>query len=1003
MPKLLLFCLVMLLIQPPDANAQMKKYRVRHFSTKDGLPQHSVLSIDMDQAGYCWLATEMGLARFDGDRFTVYNSNNLPGVKSNRFSLADKDSAGHLYFQNDLDERFIIDVAGDDQMSPVPRRLADTSMVCLMKGRSAYDRKLKTASQAFGERLSLYHVPDGGVYAVGDGRLFFYQGARFSLLHTYARYGEWKFFPVGDMFLLYSQGEQWKGWRGGALQEHVVFDGPITENASFRAGDFTCHYNNGGSYVFAGGSLYKIEFRDGKLCSTLLLDDLNINLVGDVYYHKQLETYFIGTLVSGLYVISPSEFTTLPVSREAEEEGFYSQVLTPDGDIISQRYRYRAGRAPVRLPISRATGASLFLSRTQQLYYGHESILSCYDLLRGKEKIICQLEKRPSSIFEDITDSSVIVVVTAEAIRKVVDGKVRSIQSLPIAGSVIRAVQTGKDSFLLATSLGLKWYDLQHNNIYRSVLDSFYIRTLHAESNDVVWIGTPNTGSFLYEHGKVYKIPDDGYPALQTIHSFIEDKCGMMWLPTNDGLFATPKVLLRQSILGDGIPYYFRYSEYHNLPTNEFNGGCTPNYLWLPDGRLSLPSLAGLVQFYPERIKTQMPDRGIYIDRILLNDSTALLNKKGLALPPDYGRLAIYINSPYYGDHYNLRMEVRIPQISKDWRPLPRDGKIELDGLAHGVYQVFVRKVSGGLQETGTDHKDTLTFKIFVRPHFYNTWWFSILVLSVLVSALIIFAKMRIALWRRRNRKLQDVIRRQTADLSDMVTQLKQSEQDLKESNLAKDSIITIVLHDLRSPIRFLSTISHQLSKKLRIMQHEEIEDNLSVIKSGVDSLNSFTDQFFAWAITQKQTFQIFEEKFNLNDLFRELDELYRDIISINNNTLHIHEAHLNVYTDKNILSVILRNLLDNANKHTLNGHIEIEAKENDEEVSIAVANVGRHLDVNKITEYYNSGKAAGQHGNGSLIVIDLLQKIGGKLIIEEYQEDGVVIRIGLLRRNAEA
>ena len=512
MPKLLLFFLVMLVIQPPDANAQMKKYRVRHFSTKDGLPQHSVVSIDMDQAGYCWLSTEMGMARFDGNRFTIYNSNNLPGVKSNRFRLADKDSAGHLYFLNELGERFVIDVAGDYRMLPAPRRLADTSMMCLMKGQTVYDRKLKEAADVIGEQLSLYHFTDGEVYGVGDGKIYYRSGDGFSLLHTYGRYGEWKFLPAGNLFLLYSQGEKWKGWRAGELLENVVFTGAITENASFRAGDFSCHFNNGGSYIFTGGSLFKIEFREGRLHSTLLLEGLNINLVGDVYYHEQLETYFIGTLVSGFYMISPSEFTTLPVSREAEEEGFYSQVLTPDGDIISQRYRYRADGAPVRLPISRATGASLFLSKDQQLYYGHEPILNCYDLKTGKEKIISQLEKRPSSIFEDFTDSSVIVVVTADAIRKVANGKVRNIQTLPIAGSVIRAVQTGKDSFLLGTSQGLKWYDLQHNTVYRSVLDSFYIRSLYADSPGVIWIGTPNTGSFLYEHGKVYKIPDEGMP-----------------------------------------------------------------------------------------------------------------------------------------------------------------------------------------------------------------------------------------------------------------------------------------------------------------------------------------------------------------------------------------------------------------------------------------------------------------------------------------------------------
>src|SRR5262245_32880892 len=50
----------------------------------DGLPVNSITQVLQSQSGYIWATTFDGLVRFDGARFTVYNSSNTPGLKSNR-------------------------------------------------------------------------------------------------------------------------------------------------------------------------------------------------------------------------------------------------------------------------------------------------------------------------------------------------------------------------------------------------------------------------------------------------------------------------------------------------------------------------------------------------------------------------------------------------------------------------------------------------------------------------------------------------------------------------------------------------------------------------------------------------------------------------------------------------------------------------------------------------------------------------------------------------------
>ncbi len=51
----------------------------------DGLPQNSVLSISQDSAGYLWVTTLGGLARFDGRHFEAFDELSRPDLPGNRF------------------------------------------------------------------------------------------------------------------------------------------------------------------------------------------------------------------------------------------------------------------------------------------------------------------------------------------------------------------------------------------------------------------------------------------------------------------------------------------------------------------------------------------------------------------------------------------------------------------------------------------------------------------------------------------------------------------------------------------------------------------------------------------------------------------------------------------------------------------------------------------------------------------------------------------------------
>src|ERR1051325_5617083 len=66
--------------------------------TDDGLPQNYVVGIVQTRDGYIWLATQEGLARFDGIKFTVFDKRNTDQIKDNNIQALLEDSQGNLWF-----------------------------------------------------------------------------------------------------------------------------------------------------------------------------------------------------------------------------------------------------------------------------------------------------------------------------------------------------------------------------------------------------------------------------------------------------------------------------------------------------------------------------------------------------------------------------------------------------------------------------------------------------------------------------------------------------------------------------------------------------------------------------------------------------------------------------------------------------------------------------------------------------------------------------------------
>src|SRR3954470_19004973 len=80
-----------------DPAEEVKHFGRTVWQTEKGLPQNTVHSIKQSRDGFIWIATEEGLARFDGINFLVFNKQNTPQIKSNDIRSVSEDRQGGLW------------------------------------------------------------------------------------------------------------------------------------------------------------------------------------------------------------------------------------------------------------------------------------------------------------------------------------------------------------------------------------------------------------------------------------------------------------------------------------------------------------------------------------------------------------------------------------------------------------------------------------------------------------------------------------------------------------------------------------------------------------------------------------------------------------------------------------------------------------------------------------------------------------------------------------------
>lgn len=976
--------------------AQTARYVLTQYNSENGLPQNTVKAIKFDRNGFCWLATETGIVRFDNRNFKTYGSDIIKALKGERISAMITDTAGNILVQNISQQNFKIP-ASSSLFTIIPT-LTHNNFSFVKTGYIIKSPTMDSLWEAIYTQKSIPILKEPGGLKNGHIYLFFGDEAYFIYNNRIVPLKPNDADPTGSLivndtyYLQLWRNNKSRIWHNGT-ELSIPITGDIVANKAYMEGNFNTLWCEEGAYVYAGGSLYELFYHNGQLQSNTVASNLTIENPLCIAYRPDIKTYFIGTGTQGFFTIKLSDFAYPDIPKQSGPENYYTITKTSKDEVIVHNAVIKPDNSALYAALNNHDSRASYTDTADRVYYENSFYLSRYNTRTGKvDKTLTQLDNRLLEIVPDEQDNTLLLCTHTSLYKVTREGIIIWQKKFPENMKATGFSPVNRDMYLLSTSAGLKWYNMRQHVITQTILDSFQVRTVYRDHLHRLWIGTDGKGSYLYANNTLYNLPAGPRGAFKSIHSFIKDGSDHFWLPTNNGLYKVAITTLADFVTGksDNISW-LTFNQTNGLRTNEFNGGANPNFQWLQDGALVLPSINGLVKFYPDRIQSDFPKERILIDDINIdgeNITPGNINEI-IYLQPNFQTLNIKVTCPYFGNNDNLQLQYKIGSSDGQWVPVPASGIISINQLPANNYTLIIRKAGS----SPTTPNGSINLKVVVQPFFYQTLWFFLGIILLIVGFGYWYSRRRLHKLEKEKVKIEKIVELRTTELSTAVQQLEYSQTALQKSNEVKEQIITTVLHDLRSPLYSMRVTGKALLKNWE----QNPEENLNQVKGLhhlIGELSRFTDQFFSWAISQQEHFTVKKVHFPLQQVFTDLEALFKEILQVNNNVFQVKNTNIQCFTDRDMLILILRNLVDNANKNTENGTVSMTAVSLPNGFAIRVADTGKGLNAFQIDNFLNKDIAVKNGRMGSVIILEMLQNINGELLIQSEPGKGTVFTI---------
>ncbi|MFS4460377.1 ATP-binding protein [Bdellovibrio sp. HCB2-146] len=232
--------------------------------------------------------------------------------------------------------------------------------------------------------------------------------------------------------------------------------------------------------------------------------------------------------------------------------------------------------------------------------------------------------------------------------------------------------------------------------------------------------------------------------------------------------------------------------------------------------------------------------------------------------------------------------------------------------------------------------------------------------------------------------------------------QLQQEQQYLSELEQLKNNFVSLISHDLKTPIAKIQAIVNRLQT-----QHTdpELTQDLKSLGTFSDELNRYIQSILKVLRVESRDFKINKEVADINEIIeaalQQLRPLAREkAIKIETQL----EPMFSLEFDSTLIKEVVINLVENAIKYTPSqGHIEVVSYETDEHVHVLVKDTGEGIkpeDMDKVWGKFTRGSDQDLRTKGSGLGLYLVKYFielhGGKVKMESQLGQGTTVSFTL-------
>ena len=227
---------------------------------------------------------------------------------------------------------------------------------------------------------------------------------------------------------------------------------------------------------------------------------------------------------------------------------------------------------------------------------------------------------------------------------------------------------------------------------------------------------------------------------------------------------------------------------------------------------------------------------------------------------------------------------------------------------------------------------------------------------------------------------------------------LNEYARKLEELNSVKDKMLSIMSHDLKSPYSSILGFSEILKIKASEENPQEVMRIAGIIHDAISQNYNLLNNLLTWTRAQAGYIEFNPQKVALQDLFQELSDNLDHQQKQKNISLNYSLGLNEIYADRNMLSVVFRNLISNAIKYSFpDSAINIEVNNVKGVIQCSISDTGVGIEPDRLTDMHENNTIQSTRGTaqekgtgfGLMICKEFVYRHGGKLWAESEPGHG--------------